>query len=312
MAQTRQRFLRTGAALATASAMLREATPRALAQAATTLDVAYAGSMSAVMEGPIKQLAAQHLGVALQGRAQGASALAALIAGGSLTPDVFIAVTPGPIQTVIKARKADGAAPIARTAMVIAYSPKGSFAQKLAAAGKSGAEAWWQVLEEKGMRFGRTDPATDPQGRNIIFVMRLAATLYGQPDLPQRILGPDINPSQIFSEATVEARIQSGELDAASAYKIQPAAFKLPFVTLPDAVNLSDDARKAAYDRASLSLNGKVYRPEPLVYYAAVIEGAAHAAQAAAFVKWLSGGQAQAVFRSYSYDPAGNAAPLHA
>ncbi len=312
MLQSRQAFLRTGAAFAVGSAVLRDATRATLAQTATTLAVAYAGSMSSIMEGPIKQLASEHLGVTLQGRAQGASGLAALIAGGSLTPDVFISVTPEPIQTVIKAGKADSAQPIARTAMVIAYSPKGAFAQKLADAGKSGAgRAWWQVLEEKGMRFGRTDPATDPQGRNIIFVMQLAADLYGQPDLPRRILGPDIKPSQIFSEPTVQARLQSGQLDAASAYKIQPVAFKLPYIMLPDAINLSDDGRKAEYDRASLSVNGKVYRPEPLVYYAAVVKGAPAAAQAAAFVKWLSSAHVQAVFRRYGYDPAGNAAPLH-
>mgnify|MGYP003694545867 CR=1 FL=1 len=35
---------------------------------------------------------------------------------------------------------------------------------------------------------------------------------------------PVINEKQIFTEPTVQARLQSGELDAASAYKIQARA----------------------------------------------------------------------------------------
>ena len=68
---------------------------------------------------------------------------------------------------------------------------------------------------------------TDPQGRNILFTLQLAETYYKQPGLAQKIVGETINPAQIFSEPTVQARLQSGELDAASAYKIQPGPLEL-------------------------------------------------------------------------------------
>ena len=54
------------------------------------LDVAYAGSMGSLMEGPMKSAAAQALKIDLHGRAQGSNALAQLIVGGSIRPDVFI------------------------------------------------------------------------------------------------------------------------------------------------------------------------------------------------------------------------------
>ncbi len=312
MLPSRRLFIKAGTALVAGAPLFGTRSCPALAQDPTPLDVAYAGSMTSLMEGPIKQLAAQRLNLALQGRAQGASGLAALIAGGNITPDVFISVTASPIETVIKAGKVEAAQPIARTEMVIAYSPKSSFAQKLSNAGKKGNEAWWQVLEEPGLRFGRTDPVTDPQGRNIIFLIQLAASLYNQPDLRDRILGADNNPSQIFTEPSIEARLQSVELDAASAYKIQPEPFGLPYIGLPAEINLSDSRRQADYAKASLTLGGKLYHPEPLVYYAAVVKGSAHPNEAAAFVKWLGDAEAQAAFRRYSYDPAGNAASLHA
>jgi molybdate/tungstate transport system substrate-binding protein len=268
--------------------------------------------MASIMEGPVKRLAAQRFGVALQGRAQGATGLAQLIAGGGIAPDVFISVTPSPIETVIKAGKVDSALAIARTEMVLAYGPRSPFAARFAADGKPNAPPWWRVLGEDGMRLGRTDPLTDPSGRNAIFVMQLASRLYRQPDLAARILGPDVNPSQIFGEPTIQARLQGGELDAAPIYKIQPTALGQPFVRLPDEINLSDPRREADYAVAAVTLAGKVWHPEPLVYYAAALTDAAHPTEAAAFVKWLGGAEAQAVFHRFGYDPAGNAAELHA
>ncbi len=284
-----------------------------LAQELTPLDVAYAGSMGSMMEGPIKAGAAQTLGIDMHGRALGSDALAKLIVAGSIAPDVFVPVTPGPMLTVLRGGKASTATPVARTEMVIAYSPKSTFARQFAAAaaGKRGALPWWQLLQQRGLRFGRTDPNVDPQGRNILFTLQLAEAYYKQPGLAQRIVGETINPAQIFSEPTLEARLQSGELDAASAYKIQPGPFNLPYVRLPAEINLGSDALRARYAQQSLELGGRTFHPEPLVYYAAVLDAAAHKDKALAFVDWLRGG-GQAIFRQYFYDPPAGVPALRA
>jgi molybdate/tungstate transport system substrate-binding protein len=263
------------------------------------------------MEGPIKQAAAAQLNLSIQGRAQGASGLAQLIVGNSIHPDVFISVTPSPMKTLLNAGLAQTAVPIAHTEMVIAYSPNTGFASRFQAVGQSDAEPWWKILEEPGLRFGRTDPVTDPQGRNIIFVMQLAARLYNQPDLVQRVLGADINPEQIFTEPSVQARLQSGQLDAASAYKIQPGPFHLPYVALAAEINLGG-AAESAYSGASLTINGKTYHPEPLVYYAAALKNAARATAARQFVEWLRGNSAQEILGRFHYDPPGDAKELDA
>jgi len=285
----------------------------ASAQPLTPLDVAYAGSMGSMMEGPIKTAAAQTLGIEMHGRGMGSDALAKLIAGGSIAPDVFIPVTPGPMLTVLTSGKALVATPVARTEMVIAYSPKSKYAPAFAdaAAGKRGAMPWWQILQQSDLRFGRTDPATDPQGRNIIFTLQLAESYYNQPGLALKILGQLVNPAQIFAEPTVEARLQSGELDAASAYKIQPGPFNLPYLTLPPEINLGNESLHDRYVKTSIDLDGKTFRPQSLVYYAAVLKGSANIGKATAFVNWLSGG-AQAIFRASFYDPPTGAQPLHA
>jgi molybdate/tungstate transport system substrate-binding protein len=213
--------------------------------------------------------------------------------------------------TVLRAGKADAAHPVAHTEMVIAYSPKSRLASKFEAASKGKAN-WWEILQEPGVRFGRTDPVGDPQGRNIIFTMMLAAKVYKQPDLVEKILGPTINEKQIFTEPTVQARLQSGELDAASAYKIQPGPFNLPYLALPKEINLSGQNVHAEHPEISLTVGGKTYNPEPLIYYAAVLKDAPNAKGASAFAEWLKGDEAQAIFRRFYYDPPGDASVLHA
>ncbi len=279
-------------------------------ESTTPLQVAYAGSMGSLMDGGVRPAIAKALGAQLQGRAAGSTGLANLIVAGSIRPDVFISVTPEPMRIVLKAGKAQSALPIARTEMVIAYSPHSQYAAALAKAGASGAKPWWQILETPGFRFGRTDPNTDPQGLNVIFVMQLAERYYHQPGLADKILGPQINPQQIFQEPQVMARVQAGQLDASSAYKTQPAAFGLPFLSLPPEINLGSASMEKEYQQASVTLNGKTHRPSPLVFYAAVLKDAPQPKLAARFVTWLRGPEARQILARYRYDDPGDAKPL--
>jgi len=276
----------------------------------TPLQVAYAGSMGSMMDGAIRPAVAQALEADLRGRAQGSTGLAKMIAAGSIRPDVFISVTPGPMRLVIAAGKAARAIPIACTEMVIAYSPKSQFAAEFAKSSGAGAKPWWQILQSPGLRFGRTDPNTDPSGLNIIFTMQLAAAYYHQPELAEKIMGTQINPHQVFMEPQLMARLQAGQLDASSAYRTQPDSFGLPFVTLPSAINLGDAAMESAYKKATVTLNGRILHSEPLTFYAAAMKDAPQPELAARFVTWLQGSAARAILEKYHYDDAGDARPL--
>src|SRR5438067_9786478 len=107
-----------------------------LAEELAVLDVAYAGSMGSLMEGPLKASVAQNLKLEMHGRAQGSSALAQLIVAGNIRPDIFIPITPGPMMTVLRAGKAESALPVAHTEMVIAYSPRSRLVPNFEAAAK--------------------------------------------------------------------------------------------------------------------------------------------------------------------------------
>ena len=281
--------------------------PAGAPRAATVLRVAYAGSMGVVMDRHLGPAFARAEGIDYQGIGQGAYGLARLLAAKALRADVFVSITPGPIAVLQQAGLVDRAVPIASTQMVIAYSPRSRFAPALRAAAQ-GQRPWWQVLETPGLRFGRTDPATDPQGQNIVFTMLLAERYEHQPNLVQRILGAVRNPAQIFTETSLLSRLQAGQLDAASSYRSAAISHHLPYIPLPDAINLSDPARLAD-SGVQLQLRlpdgtPETLHPQPLVFYAAVLKDAAQPQLAQKFVAYLLNARGQALLRAQGYGPA--------
>lgn len=283
------------------------------AWAATPLTVAYAGSMGAVMDKGLGPAFDAAHGTRFQGIGKGSFALAHLLAARQMQADVFIAITPGPIEVVQKAGLMGEAVPIASTQMVIAYSPRSRFAADFGNAAKGGTP-WYQVLEQKGVRFGRTDPATDPQGRNIVLAMQLAQIYYKQPGLVEKILGPIDNLRQIFTEPSLLTRLESGQLDASSGYLSAVISHHLPYIALPDEINLGNPAMMDAwYGRAGFDLakgDGKTetVKVEPLVFYAGVLANAPHPKQAARFIAFLQSAAGQKLLAGYGYSkPKGGA-----
>ena len=106
------------------------------------------------------------------------------------------------------------------------------------------------------------------------------------------------------------ARLQAGQLDASSAYKTQPAALGLPFLSLPAVINLGTASMEQQYQQASVELNGKTHRPSPLVFYAAILKQAPHSKLAGRFLAWMATPQARQILARYHYDGPGDAEPL--
>ena len=276
--------------------------------AADDFRVAYAGSMGVVMDKFLGPAFANQQHVNYQGQGEGAYGLARLLASGKTTADVFVSITPGPIEILQKAGLVDDAIPVASTRMVIAYNPKSSFANALAASNQPDAKTpWWQILKEPGLKFGRTDARVDPQGQNIIFSLMLAEKFYKQPGLSNAVLGDVQNPAQVYGEGGLLSRLQAGQLDAASGYESATLSARLPYVALPDEVNLSNPTyAKTWYDTVSLNLTDskgqpQTLSPQPLVFYAAVLKNAPDHQRAEAFVDFLKSSEGQALFSQNGY-----------
>ena len=281
----------------------------AYAETPTPIRVAYAGSMGAVMDQKIGPAFAQAHGAEYEGIGQASYALAHLLASKQMQADVFVPVTPGPMRILLKAGLVKRAVPIAGTQMALTYSLTSKFAADFTSA-KEGKKVWYEVLESPGLRFGRTDPATDPQGRNIIFTFLLAQNFYHIADLAQKVLGPIRNQSQIFAEPSLLTRLESGQIDASVGYLSAIKSQHLPYIELPREINLADPAYfNTFYSKVSFSTIGPdgkpiAAKPEPLVFYAAALTNAEHPDLAAQFVEFLTGPQAQNLLRDSGYDTA--------
>ena len=275
---------------------------------ATDIRVTYAGSMGKVMDeslGPA--FAREHKGN-YQGQGQGAYGMARLLASKKIAADVFVSITPGPMQILKDAGLIETAVPVASTSMVIAYSPKGQYAQQFAAAAKAGDASWLDVLATPGVRFGRTDPVNDPKGQNIVFTLLLAEKYYNKPGIADKIMGGVQNPAQTHLEGGLLARLESGQVDAAAGYESEVISAHLPYVALPDEVNLSNPAdAKKWYDTVSFTLKDskgeeKTLHTQPLVYYAAVLKNAPNGEKAGqAFVDFMLSKAGQSLYKQNGY-----------
>lgn len=302
MAISRRIFGRSiGAGLGTALAL-----PVIGRAAGGTATITYAGSMGVLIDKGFAPVFRKQTGDAFHGIGRGAFGLAHLLAARTIQADVFISITRGPIGILQKAGLVDHAVPVASTAMVLAWSPRSRFRKAFEAT--DAAAHWYDILEKPGFRLGRTDPRTDPQGRNVLFTFDLAERFYNKPDLTRRVLVKAVNPAQIFPEPSLLSRIDSGAVDATIGYESAVKSLKLPFLNLPKPINLSDPAMVADwYSKAAITLNVKgkaeTLHTEPLVFYACVPHNAPNPAAGKAFVSLLQSNEGQKLFAYYGYNP---------
>lgn len=275
---------------------------------AQDIRVTYAGSMGKVMDQGLGPAFAKAQNGDYQGQGQGAYGMARLLASHKLTADVFVSITPGPMQILKDAGLIDEAIPVASTSMVVAYSPKGKYATQFAAANKNQDASWLKLLAQKDISFGRTDPYVDPKGQNIVFTLLLAEKYYRQPGISNKILGELQNPAQTHQEGGLLSRLESGQVDAAAGYESEVLSAHLPYVALPDEINLSNPAMaKQWYDTVSFTIKdsaGKdqTLHTQPLVFYAAVLKNAPNGVeQGEKFVQFMQSAQGQQLFKQYGY-----------
>ena len=151
--------------------------------------------------------------------------------------------------------------PYAGTQMVVAYNPKSKYASdfKAYADGSKPLKGLFTLLQTPGLKLGRTDPNIDPQGRDFIYMLELAQMHYNLPkNTVSKILGTSdygtSNSSQIYAESSLDSTLQSGQLDASSAFITQAVELHLPYIKLPPAINLGDAALASQYAKATVTI----------------------------------------------------------
>lgn len=236
--------------------------------AADTVQVAYAGSLVATMEGPLKTQLRERTGLVLAGEAKGSRALANLISAGLRTPDVFISTERSLVIKLQKQHLVRSYVDFGSAYMVVAYSeksPHGALFES-AAAGKA---SILDVLANPDVRVGRTDPQLDPKGARTIRVLQLLGAHFHDPEKARAILAK----AETFPEEDLAVRVESGEVDAGFFYSTEIPGRSLRAVELPDDANLSND----------------------IAYTLAVMQNAPHPRSAQTFAAFVLDGPGKAI-----------------
>ncbi len=266
------------------------------------VSVLYAGSLENLMEKKVGPAFTQATGYQFEGEGKGSTALANEIKGHLRTPDIFISASAAVDKSLMGSANGNYVswyATFTRTSMVIGYSPQSKFAADLQAAA-NGTKPWYAVLQEPGLRIGRTDPALDPKGISTVILMELAEKYYHQPGLTTKILGNTNNTNstgQIFPEEELTARLGSGQLDAGFFYLNEVKDQNLPYITLPNQINLSDPNLNSTYAQASYT-DAKTHKKSvgaAIAYTITIPSTRKNQAGAIAFANFLLSSQGQTI-----------------
>jgi molybdate/tungstate transport system substrate-binding protein len=191
----------------------------------------------------------------------------------------------------------------ARNRMVLMYTPKSKFASTIDSTN------WYRILETKGVQTGRADPALDPNGYRSIIVMKLAEQYYRQPGLADRLVANSSAHIVRPKEVDLMGLLQTGEIDYAWSYESVAQGAKLPYVTLPRAIDLSDPTRMADYARATVKIPGNTIkdsveiRGEPILYAFTVPRNAPHKALGEKFASFLVSDAGKRIIAREHLDP---------
>ena len=271
------------------------------ADSADALVVYAAASLTQPLRAALDSFAAQ-AGVRYELETQASLELVRKVTELQQSPDVLVLADYKLFPSTLVPRHVERYTAFARNRIVLAYTPRSRGAAEIDTAN------WRRVIVRTGLDVGRADPNTDPSGYRTLLVFTLAEQHYGEPGLARALLAAAPERHVRPREADQIGMLEAGALDYVWTYENLARAAGLPYVRLPDAVDLGSVADSAAYARASVRVRGTsavdslLVRGEPILYAAAVVRESPRAALGARFLAYLVSPEGQRVLRAAGLD----------
>ncbi len=265
-------------------------------------NVAYAGSLQDVNDTLIGPAFQNATGNTYQGQGGGSVGIAQEIRSKTILPNVFESIGYAPVQ-IIEPSSTRWALAFAASPLVVAYNPHSPFSGELNAikAGHLPIKDLFTLMANPAFHLGRTNPNTDPQGQAFYMMVELAVKQYGLPSgLASKILGPIDNPHQVYSEEGILTLLQSGGLDASSAFLSEAIQRHLDYIALPASLNFAAPSQGTWYHTASLTLgSGKILHGAPLTVDLTTVGKPAPAA--VSFIQFVLGSEGARIMKRAGY-----------
>lgn len=250
------------------------------------LIIFHAGSLAVPFKQICEEFNKQHPDLQIEREASGSRMCARKITDLHRPCDVMASADYTVIDTLLIPEHADWNIKFASNEMVIACLADSDNTNRITQ------NNWPDILLQKDVAFGRSDPDVDPCGYRTVLVMRLAEKFYDRIGLAEQILAKD----QIYirpKEVDLLALLESGHLNYIFIYRSVAEQHHLKYLTLPDEINLKNPAFADFYNTASAQLSGKepgtfVTRTgAPIIYGVTIPSNAPNRDQALAFISYL-------------------------
>ena len=135
--------------------------------------------------------------------------------------------------------------------LAIMYRPNSKYAKEI------NGSNWYQILLKKGVQYGHSDPNADPCGYRTLIAWQLAEKYYKSPGLYEKLVA-ECPPQNIRPKETdLIPLLETGQLDYLFIYKSVAEQHHMPYVALPDNVNLGSEKYADFYKQASVKISGK-------------------------------------------------------
>lgn len=267
------------------------------------LVVFHAGSLAIPFRDISKAFIKEYPEIRVEREAAGSRTCARKITDLRRPCDVMASADYTVIQDLLFPLYADWNICFATNEMAIMYRPDSRYSDQI------NRENWYEILLREGVEYGHSDPHSDPCGYRSQLVWQLAERYYGVPGLygklRERCPIRNVRPK----ETDLIAMLEVGQLDYVFIYRSICEQQRMPFIELPDEINLRSDAYRHFYEEAKIRVTGKipgkyiVKRGRPMVYGITVPKEAPNQEAAIRFVAFVVGPEGQKIMRANGQPP---------
>ena len=291
------------AAIALLTALFSPSPNGICAETKENLMVFHAGSLAVPFKALAKAFSKQHPQVSIDLEAAGSRTCARKITDLKRPCDVMASADFTVIDELLIPQYADWNISFATNEMAIAYRPDAPGAKTI------NGQNWYKTLLQKGTQYGHSDPNSDPCGYRTLLVWQLAEKYYQTPGLYPKLM-EGCPPKNIRPKETdLIALLEVGEIDYLFIYRSVCEQHKMPFVVLPDQINLKSVRYEKFYNQAAVKISGKkpgdfiTKTGKPMVYGITIPKNAPNRNMAIRFVAFVVGPEGQKIMRENGQPP---------
>jgi len=263
----------------------------------------HAGSLSIPFREMAKSFKRYHPGVEVIREAAGSRTCARKITDLGRPCDVMASADYTVIENLLIPDYASWNISFATNEMAIMYRSDSKYA------GEINGLNWYRILLRKDVEYGHSDPNADPCGYRSQIVWQLAEKYYHVPGLYGK-LKKGCPPRNVRPKETdLIALLEAGQLDYLFIYQSVCMQHRMPFVKLPDQINLGSSKYADFYKQAGIRITGKTpgsfieKRGKPMVYGMTIPKNAPHRDTAIQFVAFILGSEGREIMQRNGQAP---------